>query len=158
MLNLGTDDAKDFDRMMRYGEARADADLELRFRSGNDGETWSKWSPWTSDTDIRPNVPEPRVFLQFQARMETGSLFEGPRLDSLVAFFNSESLAPPMATAAVAPLAVPIGVDTTFIYRRDLNFSDADAGGERLVIMGGPKLFNRGKLCLRWPGGRSVHL
>jgi len=134
-LNLGTDAAKDFDRVIRYGATTADADLELRFRSGNDGETWSKWSPWTSATEIQPNVPEPRVFIQFQARMETGSLFASPRLDKLEVFFNSESLAASLATAAVAPLAVPIGVDTTFTYRLGLDFGDADKGVERLVIL-----------------------
>ena len=134
-LNLGTDDAKDFDRVIRYGAVTSDADLELRFRSGDDGENWSKWSPWTSDTEIQPHVPEPRVFLQFQVRMETGSLFEGPRLDKLEMFFNSESLAASLATAAVTPLAVPIGVDTTFTYRLGIDFGAADKGVERLVIM-----------------------
>ena len=45
-LDLGTSATKNFERAVRHGEVPDNTEMELRFRSGDDGESWSEWSPW----------------------------------------------------------------------------------------------------------------
>ncbi|MEW6754527.1 MAG: discoidin domain-containing protein [Candidatus Latescibacterota bacterium] len=134
-LDLGTPEAKNFDRVQWFGEVPAAASLEFRFRSGDDGAAWSAWSTWSSDAEIPLGVPEPRRLLQFEARMRTRDLFVGPRLDSLVVFHAIGAMPASGALAAIAPLLVPIGVDTTFLYTLSLQIGRADAGVARLAIL-----------------------
>lgn len=134
-LDLGTDEVKNFERAQWFGEVAANAELDLRFRSGDDGQTWSVWSPWTRDTDIALSVPEPRRLLQFEARLLSRELDSGPRLDSLVVFFDSGALPATQATASIAPLQASIGLDTLFTYTLQLDVGAADAGVGRLVIL-----------------------
>lgn len=134
-LDFGLEDDKDFGRVRWYGDVPPRAEMDLRFRSGSDGETWSDWSPWSREREILPNVPEPRRFFQYQVRMATSELASGPRLDSLAVSFNTGNLAAAEALAAVVPLEVPIGVDTTFTYSLMLRFGDGDAGVSRLAIL-----------------------
>ncbi len=134
-LDLGSDEAKNFERVQWFGEVPDNAELYLRFRSGSDGEIWSAWSPWTSDADIALRVPEPRRLLQFEARMLSRELDSGPRLDSLAVFFDSGALPATQAAASIAPLQASIGVDTLFTYSLQLDVGVDDAGVGRLVIL-----------------------
>jgi hypothetical protein len=134
-LDLGLEAVKDFGSVRQYSDIPSNTEMDLRFRSGNDGQDWSAWSSWSREQEILPNVPEPRRFLQYQARMVTRQLTQSPRLDSLEVSFNTDNLAVTEALAAVVPLEVPIGMDTTFTYSLMLRFSDGDAGVSRLVIL-----------------------
>ena len=75
-LNLGTDDPKNFERVQWFGQVPSNAEMSLRFRSGDDGQTWSAWSDWSPNLDRSLDVPEPRRFLQFESRLATQALTE----------------------------------------------------------------------------------
>ena len=68
-LDLNTSETKNFERAIRFGEVPDNTEMDLRFRSGEDGESWSEWSPWSTESEVGLNVPEPRNYLQFEARM-----------------------------------------------------------------------------------------
>ena len=132
-LNLGTDEVKNFDRALWYGVLPSIAEVDIRFRSGDDGENWSAWSAWSQEPEILLTVPEPRRFLQYQLLMQTSDPFEGPRLDSLVVLYSG-SLPAAQALASVVPTQVSIGVDTTFTYTLGLEVGNGE-GIARLVIL-----------------------
>ncbi len=132
-LNLGTDEVKNFDRALRYGVLPSNTEMDLRFRSGDDGESWSAWTDWSQESEILLTVPEPRRFFQYQLLMQTSDPFEGPRLDSLVVLYSG-SLPAAQALASVVPTQVSIGVDTTFTYTLGLEVGNGE-GIARLVIL-----------------------
>ncbi len=134
-LDLGTSQPKNFDSAQWFGELGKASELELRFRSGNDGVSWSTWSPWAADSVIALQVPEPAQWLQFEARMETRNLFEGPRLDSIVVNFNTDDLPVASAAGSITPLQVDIGVDTDFTYTLDVEVDGSSAGVGRIVVL-----------------------
>jgi hypothetical protein len=136
-LDFGTQDLKNFDRAEIFGQAPPQALLQMRFRSGDDGTSWSEWTAWSGEGEsvIPMTVPEPRRFLQFQASMETRDLFAGPRLDSLALYFQSGDMPATGAVASVTPSLAPIGQDTTFTYRLRLDLQPDDLGIARLVIL-----------------------
>lgn len=133
-LNLGTDDRKNFERVQWFGSVPANAEMNLRFRSGDDGQTWSAWSDWSPDRDRRLDVPEPRRFLQFESRLASQALAEGPVLDSLVVSYDSGPIPATRAAASILPLRASIGVDTLFTYTLELDIGAGDAGIGRLAI------------------------
>ena len=134
-LSLDSDEHKNFDRALRFGDVSATADMALRFRSGDDGENWSGWSTWNSAAEIQLTVPEPRRFLQFQLRALTADSFVSPHLDSLVVLYDVGSLPASEAIASIVPSQVSIGVDTTFTYSLGLEVGNQDSGIDRLVIL-----------------------
>ena len=133
-LNLGTDDPKNFERVQWFGQVPSNAEMSLRFRSGDDGQTWSAWSDWSPNLDRSLDVPEPRRFLQFESRLATQALTEGPVLDSLVVFYDSGPIPATRAAASILPLRSSIGVDTLFTYTLELDIGADDAGIGRLAI------------------------
>ena len=133
-LNLGTDDLKNFERVQWFGQVPSNAEMSLRFRSGDDGQSWSAWSDWAPALDRLLDVPEPRRFLQFESRLATQALTEGPVLDSLVVFYDSGPTPASRAAASILPLRASIGVDTLFTYTLELDIKAADAGIGRLAI------------------------
>lgn len=133
-LDLGVDGPKNLDRVIWHGDVPSQASLQLRFRAGTDGETWSDWTAWRSAAEIVPDVPEPASFLQFEARMETRTLTTGPRLDSLIVTFDDDNLPVEGAAASILPASVPMGADTTFRYTLDLTVGSG-AGVERLALI-----------------------
>lgn len=134
-LDLGTGNVKNFDRVRWFGDVPSNAEMDLRFRSGDDGKTWSAWSVWSREPEIPLTVPEPRRYFQFQVRMQSRDRDIGPRLDSLTVLYSAGSLPVTQAMASVSPARVPIGVDTTFVYTMDLDVRATDAGVARLVIL-----------------------
>jgi len=134
-LNLGAGEVKNFDRALWFGEMPPNTEMDLRFRSGDDGETWSAWSAWSREPEILLSVPEPRRLLQFQVRMQTRELDLAPRLDSLIVLYDGGPLPAARALASVSPVQVPIGMDTTFAYTLEVDVRAADAGVKRLVIL-----------------------
>lgn len=133
-LNLGTNAPKNFGRVQWFGETSAETDLDLQFRSSDDGITWSPWSPRYQKQEIELTVPEPRRYLQFQATMRTRNLYVGPRLDSLRVFYSIGPFPASQALGAISPTRFHMGVDTTFTYTLRLDVQDGDAGVSRLVI------------------------
>jgi hypothetical protein len=134
-LDLGTDAAKNFERVRWAGQVPETSQIALRFRSGNDLEVWSSWSEWETAQEIPLQVPEPARYLQFEARLASRDLLVGPRLDSLLVEFEQVPATTARLAASVQPNLVPIGVDTTFTYTLTLE-SDGEAEGiERLAIL-----------------------
>ena len=109
--------------------------MELRFRSGDDGESWSEWSPWNARSEVALTVPEPRNYLQFEARMLARILDATPRLDSLVIWFEEGPFPATLASGSISPARASIGVDTLFTYTLQLQMEESDAGVERLAIL-----------------------
>ena len=60
-LNLGTDDLKNFERVQWFGQVPSNAEMSLRFRSGDDGQIWSAWSDWSPDLERLLDVPNRAV-------------------------------------------------------------------------------------------------
>lgn len=133
-LDLGTLEAKNFDRARWVGEVPEDSELALRFRSG-DGETWSDWSAWSSMETIHLDVPEPRALLQYEVRMTTRDQTVGPRLDSLVVSFDEGNMPVASAAASIAPREVEIGIETDFVYTLDVETDATSSGVERLILL-----------------------
>lgn len=134
-LDLGTAAPKNFDRVTWGGQVPKDAGLTLRFRSGDDGVSWSDWSPWRSVPSWVLDVPEPRPLLQFEAQLETRDLVRGPRLDSLVVSYTEGGLPVAAAAASVAPGAVAIGADELFTYTLDVELDGTSAGVARVAVV-----------------------
>ena len=134
-LDLGSELAKNFDRVQRHGAVPGLAEMALRFRSGDDGQEWSEWSAWSERDEIELAVPEPRRLLQFEARMKTRGLVEGPQLDSLEVFFDVGAAPATLAEAWISPAQAPIGEDVQFTYGVRLEIGPEDAGIERLVVL-----------------------
>ena len=134
-LNLGTDEPKNFERVQWFGHVPSNAEMDLRFRSGDDGQLWSAWSNWSPGRDRLLDVPEPSRFLQFESRLATQALTEGPVLDSLVVFYDSGPTPVTHAAASILPLRASIGVDTLFTYTLELDIAADDAGIGRLAII-----------------------
>ena len=134
-LDLGTDEPKNYDRARWWGTRPDDSELALRFRSGDDGTSWSAWSPWADDGDAELLVPEPSRFLQYQVRMVTADLWEGPSLDSIAVSFGIGVMPASSVRGAVTPVTARIGVDTTFTYDLALDVAEDDGGVSRLVIL-----------------------
>jgi len=133
--DLGSPEVKNFERALWFGEVPANTEMDLRFRSGEDAETWSEWSAWNSEPEIQLTVPEPRQFLQFEARMLSQVLDESPRLDSLVVLFQAGPFPVSHAAGSISPARASIGVDTLFTYTLQLEVGEDDAGIERLAIL-----------------------
>lgn len=133
-LDLGTVADKNFDQVRWSGEIPEDAEISLRFRSG-DGETWSEWSAWRSDRTIDLDVPEPRALLQFETRMATRDQGAGPRLDSLTVTFDDGNMPVARAAASIVPGQVEIGVVTDFVYTLEVETDAASAGVARIVLL-----------------------
>ncbi len=133
-LNLGTDDLKNFERVQWFGQVPTNAEMSLRFRSGDDGQIWSAWSDWSPDRDRLLDVPEPHRFLQFESRLATQALTAGPVLDSLVVFYDSGPIPATRAAASILPLRASMGVDTLFTYTLELDIGTDDTGIGRLAI------------------------
>lgn len=133
-LTLGTEQAKNFGEATWFSEVPRNGELALRFRSGDDGQTWSPWSMWSTASGAALSVPEPARLLQFEARMSTLSLNASPRLDSLVVTFDDGNLPAERAAASIAPVAVPIGVDTAFVYTVDITVGTG-TGVQRLTML-----------------------
>jgi hypothetical protein len=134
-LDLGMDASKNFDRVLRHGEVPSGAEMELRFRSGDDGVAWSPWSAWSGGDEVELVVPEPRRLLQFEARMSTLDLVVGPRLDSLEVLFDAGPVPAAVAEAWISPALVPIGEDVDFTYGISLQIGPEEVGVERLAIL-----------------------
>ncbi len=134
-LDLGTSATKNFERAVRHGEVRDNTEMELRFRSGDDGESWSEWSPWDARSVVPLTVPEPRNYLQFEARMLARILDATPRLDSLVIWFEEGPFPATLASGSISPARASIGVDTLFTYALQLDVGENDGGVERLAIL-----------------------
>ncbi len=134
-LDLNTSETKNFERAIRFGEVPTNTEMELRFRSGQDGESWSEWSPWSARSEIPLTVPEPRGYLQFEARMLSRILDATPRLDSLVIWFEEDAFPASRASGSISPARASIGVDTLFTYTLQLEMEESNAGVERLAIL-----------------------
>ena len=134
-LDLNSSEVKNFERAIRHGEVPDNTEMDLRFRSGEDGESWSEWSPWSSESEMGLNVPEPRNYLQFEARMLARILDATPRLDSLVIWFEEGPFPASRASGSISPARASIGVDTLFTYTLELELADTDAGVGRLAIL-----------------------
>ena len=134
-LDLSSSEVKNFERAIRYGEVPANTEMELRFRSGEDGESWSEWSSWNSQSEVGLTVPEPRNYLQFEARMLSRILDATPRLDSLVVWFEEGPFPASRASGSISPARASIGVDTLFTYTLQLEMQDTDTGVGRLAIL-----------------------
>ena len=134
-LDLGTSETKNFERAVRHGDVPDNTEMELRFRSGDDGESWSEWSPWSARSEVALTVPEPRNLLQFEARMLARILDATPRLDSLVIWFEEGPFPASLASGSISPARASIGVDTIFTYTLQLEMEESDAGVERLAIL-----------------------
>ena len=134
-LDLGSSEVKNFERAVRHGEVPENTEMDLRFRSGDDGESWSDWSPWSSLAEVGLNVPEPRNYLQFEARMLSRVLDATPRLDSLVVWFEEGPFPVSSALGSISPARASIGVDTVFTYTLQLELAETDAGVGRLAIL-----------------------
>ena len=133
-LDFASAGRKNFGNALRFADVAPTANMEFQFRSGDNTDSMSGWSTWSSASDIQFNVPEPRRFLQFQLRMESSDFFVSPLLDSLVVFYSVGSLPASEAVASILPARVSIGVDTTFTYTLQLDVGSEDAGIDRLVI------------------------
>ena len=134
-LDLNSSETKNFERAVPYGEVPENTEMEFRFRSGDDGESWSEWSPWSSQSEVGLGVPEPRHFLQFEARMLSRILDATPWLDSLVVWFEEGPFPASRAAGSISPATASIGVDTVFTYTLQLELSDTDEGVGRLAIL-----------------------
>jgi len=134
-LDLGTEEPKNFGRAQWWGGLPDDSALALRFRSGDDGTAWSSWSPWADGGETELRVPEPSRFLQFQVRMETADLLDGPTLDSIAVSFDIGAMPASSIRGAVSPVTARIGADTTFTYDLSLDIAGDDQGVSRLVII-----------------------
>ena len=134
-LNFDSPDRKNFGRALRFADVAPTANMEIQFRSGDNADSMSGWSAWSSASDIQINVPEPRRFLQFQLRLQTSDFFASPLLDSLVVLYGVGSLPASEAVASIVPEQASMGVDTTFTYTLQLDVGSQDAGIDRLVIL-----------------------
>jgi hypothetical protein len=133
--DFGSPDRKNFGGALRFADVAATANMEIQFRSGDNADSMSGWSTWSSASDIQFNVPEPRSLLQFQLRMQTSDFFVSPLLDSLVVLYSVGSLPASEAVASILPEQASMGVDTTFTYSLQLEVGSQDAGIDRLVIL-----------------------
>ena len=121
-----------------FGQVSWDADIpeatsiSLQFRSADDPDAWSEWSPVTS-SGAEILVPEPRSLLQYRVNLETEFEDTAPRLDRLTLEFDNQ-ISVSQALGRVQPNTVVLGRDTLFTYDLDLEFADGDLGVERLRI------------------------
>ena len=134
-LDLGTSALKNFSDVTRFGEVGKTGELDLRFRSGDNAATWSEWSAWEADTTFALQVPEPARWLQYEVRMSTRSLFDGPRLDSVAVAFSTGNLPVVSAASSITPLQVDIGADTDFSYVLDVVVDGNSSGVDRIIVL-----------------------
>ena len=125
--------------LAEVGPARDFVQADIR----EDVENWSSWTPPlqldSSATVIMPlDLPSPREFLQFRVFFN-GHAASTMRLDSLVVEFSPELVSTAVGEVALATdlhpvggvLAVPSGVDTSFVCDILTQFDEDDLAGFR---------------------------
>ena len=132
-LDLGSSQRKSFARVHWSGAVPGGTRLSLQFRSSDDGESWSAWSPPLERSPAHLLVPEPRKLLQYRVNLATDFEDVAPRLDSLRVEF-SDQLPASLAQSWVEPNQVVLGRDTLFTYRLELDFGAGDLGVQRLML------------------------
>ena len=118
-----------FSSVHAYGEIPDQTDMELRFRTGNDGVNWEEWSAWQPASESGLNVAEPRGYIQFQVSMDSRNVLVSPRLDSLLIEYDSEIIPASNAQSWIVPSQVPIGQDVDFTYNLQIGMDGVEGEG-----------------------------
>jgi len=115
-----------------------------------DADNWSEWSAPFTEPGQQIELPGPRRFFQVAVNLESRSILDGIRVNSLVV----EHSIPPLAQNLVAEISllenprplgdkprVPAGVLSTFAYDVRANISETDVGFDAIEIFtpGEPK-------------------
>ena len=117
--------------------------LNIRGPIEDDQDNWSEWSAPFADSGQQIDLPSPRRFFQIEINLESRSILDGIRVNSLAV----EHSIPPLAQQLIGEISVledprplgnkprvPAGMPTTFAYDVRADISEADVGFDAIEI------------------------
>ncbi|MDP2982005.1 MAG: hypothetical protein Q8O92_01575 [Candidatus Latescibacter sp.] len=78
---------------------------------------WSNWSPFHSETNFKFDSPEPATEFKYRVTLSTGNVDRTPVLKSLKVTYSQIDQPLASARASISPIAVPMGADTSFVFK-----------------------------------------
>ena len=117
--------------------------LNVRGPVEDDQINWSEWSAPFADSGQQIDLPSPRRFFQIEINLESRSILDGIRVNSL----SVEHSIPPLAQQLIGEISVledprplgdkprvPAGAPTTFAYDIRADIDEADVGFDAIEI------------------------
>ena len=117
--------------------------LNIRGPVEDDQDNWSEWSAPFADSGQQIDLPSPRRFFQVEISLDSRSILDGIRVNSLTV----EHSIPPLAQQLIGEISVledprppgnkpqvPAGAPTTFAFDVRADISEADVGFDAIEI------------------------
>ena len=128
----------DFSSVRFSGMSPPSTGLAIQVRTSIRSQDWVAWRDlpvWgLRDTSgLQMKGAEPARYAQYRAELSTNNPLTSPSLDWIEIGFDS-LLAATRVTASIEPLRPPLGVQTRFTYRIDVDVSPQDIGFDRVEI------------------------
>jgi len=79
----------------------------------------SKWGAEHTEKSFLFDSPEPAQLVQYRVKLSTNDIDKTPMFKSLTMRFSKEAQPLTAGKGSILPVAVPMGVDTSFVYKLD---------------------------------------
>jgi len=123
-INCGSATAmKNFDKIVWTGDVPNGTSIKLqtqtRYTLSDGGVVTSTWSEDNSAKTFKFASPEPATEFRYKVRLATGNVDLTPTFKSMKVSYSKTDQPLAAAKSSIFPNAVPMGADTSFVYKLD---------------------------------------